>query len=64
VVHQTFIAVDEIGTEAAAATAATFSLTGLPPSKIEVSFDRPFLFFIRDLTTRQVVFLGRVVDPR
>jgi serpin B len=65
VMHQTFIAVDEAGTEAAAATAVKLGrITSVPPSQIAVSFDRPFLFFIRDLTTRQIVFLGRVVDPR
>lgn len=64
VVHQTFVAVDEKGTEAAAATAVIAGTSGMPGSAISVTLDRPFLFLIRDVTSGQIVFLGRVVDPR
>jgi serpin B len=62
-VHQAFVAVDEIGTEAAAATAAAVSLTAGPVRPIAVTIDRPFLFLIQDPQTNTVLFLGRVVDP-
>jgi serpin B len=62
VFHQAFIAVDEEGTEAAAATAVVFEAVSGPvgPSLV---VDRPFLFAIRDDTTNAVLFLGRVMDP-
>jgi serpin B len=64
VVHQAYIAVDEKGTEAAAATAVVMRPTSAavdPPVVLNV--DRPFLFAIRDLPTNTPLFLGRVVDP-
>jgi serpin B len=64
VVHQAFIAVDEKGTEAAAATAVAMRPTSAnldPP--VAVTVDRPFLFAVRDVPTNTLLFLGRVVDP-
>jgi serpin B len=64
VVHKAFVAVDEAGTEAAAAT-AVMTLRGEAPTKTaEFRADRPFLFLIRDTKTGTVLFLGRVSDPR
>lgn len=62
VVHQGFIAVDENGTEAAAATAVVVGVVSVPPPAT-FHANRPFLFAIRDRPTGAVVFLGRVVDP-
>ena len=64
--HKTFIAVDEKGTEAAAATAVVMTFRSLPrPEKpIEVRLDRPFLYAIVDTRTQTALFLGRIVDPR
>jgi serpin B len=68
VFHKTFIAVDEKGTEAAAATAATMMLaTGLArpkPPPIIVKVDRPFLYAIQHVPSGACLFLGRVTDPR
>lgn len=58
--HKTFIAVDEFGTEAAAATAVGIGITSLPPS---ITFDRPFLFAIRERSLGTLLFIGRVGDP-
>jgi serine protease inhibitor len=68
VVHQTFIEVDEKGTEAAAATAiATVVVTSgggpPPPPPIPFVVDHPFLFLIRDDVTGAILFMGRVIDP-
>ncbi len=62
VLHQAFIAVDEEGTEAAAATAVVMSETSAP---IYESFhvDRPFLFVIHDVEHSTPLFIGRVTDP-
>jgi len=62
VFHKAFIAVDEEGTEAAAATAVVVAPTSAPPTA-EAHIDRPFLFLIRDQTTGNILFMGRVVDP-
>ncbi|MHC5023377.1 MAG: serpin family protein [Planctomycetota bacterium] len=63
VAHEAFIAVDEEGTEAAAATAVVASLTSAPRNPVTLVVDRPFIFFIRDVETGAVLFLGRVLDP-
>jgi serpin B len=64
VVHQANITVDETGTEAAAATAATMAGTAAPadPPAV-VNLDRPFTFWIRERGTGAVLFMGRVNDP-
>jgi serpin B len=65
VLHKAFVAVDEEGTEAAAATAVVMAETAsLIEDLIEVRVDRPFLFLIRDIETGAILFVGRVVDPR
>lgn len=63
VVHKAFVAVDEHGTEAAAATAVIVGNTSLPPQPIAMVIDRPFIFFIRDIETDAILFVGRVVNP-
>ncbi len=63
VAHEAFISVDEDGTEAAAATAVFVGATGAPQNIVELTVDRPFLFFIRDDETGAVLFSGRVLDP-
>ena len=62
VVHQANIDVDELGTEAAAATAVSMAMSG-PPRHVTMTVDRPFLFVIRDVPTGTILFMGRVVDP-
>ncbi|WP_433261897.1 serpin family protein [Micromonospora vinacea] len=62
VVHETFIAVDEKGTEAAAASAVIVR----PPSISQgpqFFVNRPFLYVIHDRLTGVPLFLGRVHDP-
>jgi serpin B len=63
VYHKAFVAVDEEGTEAAAATAVVMELTAAPAQPIEVRVDRPFVFLIRDIETGAILFLGHVVSP-
>jgi serpin B len=62
VIHQAMIAVDEKGTEAAAATAVVGETTSAILGE-NLTVDRPFLFAIRDDATGTLLFLGRVVDP-
>jgi len=63
VVHKAFVAVDEAGTEAAAATAVIIAEKGAPMSAVELTVDRPFIFVIRDVETGSTLFVGRVVNP-
>ncbi|MCP3135979.1 serpin family protein [Pyxidicoccus xibeiensis] len=58
--HKAFVAVDEKGTEAAAATAIGMVPVSMPP---ELVVDRPFLFLIEDVDTQAVLFMGRIVNP-
>jgi serpin B len=66
--HKTFIAVDEKGTEAAAATAVAMmagtALRSPPPPPIEVKVDRPFVYAIQHVPSGVCLFLGRVTDFR
>jgi serpin B len=64
VIHQAFVAVDEKGTEAAAATAVVAPPPSIPQVEVELNLDRPFLFLIRDAPTGAVLFMGRLADPR
>lgn len=58
-------AMDEAGTEAAAATAVVMAVKGARPKDDWEAFhaDRPFLFFVRDTAAGMVMFAGRVADP-
>jgi serpin B len=61
--HQSFVSVDERGTEAAAAAAtAVVVAESALPERVEMTVDRPFLFYIRDRPTETPLFVGRVTD--
>ncbi len=63
VLHKAFVAVDEQGTEAAAATAVAFEATAVPTDPPQFIADRPFVFLVRDTETGLILFMGRLVDP-
>jgi serpin B len=63
VIHKAFVAVDEKGTEAAAATAVIMELASAPMYDVTLIVDRPFIFIIRDTVSGQILFMGRVVNP-
>lgn len=68
VIHKAFIAVDEKGTEAAAATAVIMETgaampTETPPPPIEFRADRPFIWAIVDESTGTILFMGRLTNP-
>jgi serpin B len=60
VIHGGSVEVDEVGTVAAAATAVVMDESARPSFRA----DHPFLFLIRDAKSGNVLFLGRVTDPR
>jgi serpin B len=66
VYHQTWIRLDEVGTEAAAATGGIIQSlqapsVDLPP--VVVRADHPFLFVLRHRASGVALFVGRVADP-
>lgn len=63
VFHKAFVAVDEAGTEAAAATAVIMEVTSAPMFDVTLQIDRPFIFIIRDTVSGQILFVGRVLNP-
>jgi serpin B len=64
VVHEAFVAADESGFEAAAATAVVMMRGGRPPAEHrEFIADHPFAFALREVRTGLVLFVGRVEDP-
>ncbi len=61
--HKTYVKVDEKGTEAAAATSVEVRLTGMPMEIPKLTFDRPFVYGIVDVTTGIPLFIGIMEDP-
>ncbi len=67
VIHKAFVAVDEEGTTAAAATAVMLAGTAMPVPKPEPKIfkaDHPFVFSIRHNATGAILFMGRFSDPK
>ena len=60
--HSAFISVDEVGTEATAVS-TTMATAAEPEEPVEVIVNRPFIFLIRDIATKAILFIGRVIDP-
>jgi serpin B len=65
VFHKAFVKVDETGTEAAAATGVVVAVRATAMEQVvTLKLDRPFLFFVRNGKTGDVLFSGRVANPR
>ena len=60
--QDTYIATDEVGTEAAAVTTVGITVTSLPApdEKIVFKADRPFMYIIQEKSTGSVLFMGAV----
>ncbi len=64
VLHQAFIETNEEGTEAAAATVVGMKPTVYNPNDpVIIDVNRPFIYIIRETTTRSILFMGKVADP-
>ena len=65
VVQRTWVAVDEMGTEAAAASGVLMSVLSANTGPVmDFKADHPFLFFVYDAKRGRILFAGRVSDPR
>ena len=62
VLHKAYIAVDEKGTKAGAATAVETVYTALEEGVYKVTLDRPFVYAIIDDATGLPVFIGTATD--
>ncbi len=65
VIHQSFIEVNEEGSEAAAATVAVISLlcATCESQPLVTRVDRPFAYFIREEHTGAILFAGTMMNP-
>ena len=62
VLHKTYLAVDEQGTQAGAATAVEVE-AGAAMQYETVTLNRPFLYMILDTKTNVPIFIGAMADP-
>lgn len=60
--HKSFIRVNEEGTEAAAVTSNEMRLVSAP-QLVNISFNRPFFYVIREVESGTILFMGTVTDP-
>jgi serpin B len=61
--HKTFVEVNEEGTEAAAVTSVTITITSVDPSPPVFRVDRPFVFVIRENHSGSIIFAGKIIEP-
>ncbi|MDZ7738037.1 MAG: serpin family protein, partial [Bacteroidales bacterium] len=61
--QNTFVEVNEKGTEAAAVTTIGVELTSVPAGPPEFVVDKSFVFAIRERTTNTILFIGQVMEP-
>ncbi|XP_031802054.1 serpin B6-like isoform X1 [Sarcophilus harrisii] len=62
VVHKAYVEVNEEGTEAVGASAAVMS-NRCARFTLQFIVDHPFLFLIRDKSSKNILFLGKVTSP-
>jgi len=60
--QNTFVELNEEGTEAAAVTTIGIEITSNPQNNT-FKVDKPFIFAIRERTTNTILFIGKVVNP-
>lgn len=60
----TYIATDEVGTEAAAVTVVGMETTSFPsqPEKVTFKANKPFIYVIQEKSTGSILFMGAVRD--
>ncbi len=63
IIHQAVFEIDELGGTGAAATGVGMTTTSLKPKPQAIRVNRPFLVFIADKTSGQILFAGRVMQP-
>lgn len=62
VLHKTFLAVDELGTKAGAATIVEMEDRAAQMESYRVTLNRPFVYLLVDCETNQPFFMGTLID--
>ena len=62
IVQDSYVSVDEEGTEAAAVTSIGLAGAAPPENMAEMFVNRPFGFAIREMTTGMLLFMGKVTE--
>ena len=63
-VHKSYIEVDEEGTKASAVTGFTLKETAMIEDDfINIIFNKPFIFLIKDVNSDEILFFGVVYEP-
>ncbi len=60
--QKTLIDVDEFGVEAAASTVSTLTSKSMKPI-LNIRFNRPFFFVVKDNVSGIILFMGKVHRP-
>merc|ERR1712176_804965 len=63
VIHKAVVEVNEEGTVAAAATVVAMKTRCMPRPELEITLDRPFVFVIEHIETKDLLFVGVVNCP-
>ena len=63
ILHKTYLQVDEVGTQAGAATVTEFATKGVNLQQKTVFLNRPYVMGIYDKTNHCLLFLGTVSEP-
>lgn len=63
VVHQATLDVDEKGATAAAATGVSITLMSFRHVPV-LKFNRPFMVLITERTTKDILFMGKIINPK
>jgi serpin B len=64
ILHQTYLKMDEVGTEAAGVTIIEFVITSINPNTKPVyRFDRPYVMILREQSTGAILFVGKIMNP-
>jgi len=63
VIQKTYMDVNEEGTEAAAVTSVGFAAAMAPIKPKSFIVDHPFILVLRDNVSKQILFLGSIVNP-
>ena len=60
--QDTIMGVDEEGTQAASTTRMTLAGSLAEPQYVEINFDKPFTYFVRDNDNGEILFMGRFAN--
>ena len=61
--HKSYIEVDEKGTKASTATSGSINTMSLEKIPIDIEFDRPFIYIIKQSNSDDILFFGVVYTP-